>query len=167
MSINYAKIKLPIGGIYAAASGKGVAAISLRPRSEDLFVGWCVRALGETPVPGGGFMLDTLRAELDAYFSGRLKKFKVPLDLRGTEFQLAVWRELLRVPFGEVVTYGELARMMGRPGASRAVGGAMNQNRVPIIVPCHRVVASGGGLGGYGSGVDIKRKLLELEGIRF
>jgi len=165
MSIHYDSIKTPIGGIFAAASEKGVAAIALRSSNEDAFVGWCVRALGKTPARGGSYILDTLQGELDRYFSGRLKRFTVPLDLSGTEFQMLVWNALQEVHYGTVVTYGELARMIGRPGASRAVGGALNQNRVPIIVPCHRVIAHGGRIGGYGSGLDIKKKLLELEGV--
>ena len=106
----------------------------------------------------------TVRAELEQYFAGRRREFSAPLDLRGTEFQLRCWRELLKIPYGETRTYADIARAVGSPRAFRAVGLANHDNPVAIIVPCHRVVASGGGLGGYGGGLDIKQKLLELEG---
>jgi methylated-DNA-[protein]-cysteine S-methyltransferase len=105
-----------------------------------------------------------VRSELDDYFAGRLRKFKVLLDLRGTDFQLRCWRELLKIPYGETRTYADIARAIGSPRAFRAVGLANHDNPVAIIVPCHRVIASGGGLCGYGGGLDIKQKLLELEG---
>ena len=108
-----------------------------------------------------------VRAELDEYFAGRRREFSVPLDLRGTDFQLSCWRELLKIPYGETRSYADIARAIGKPTAFRAVGMANHDNPVAIIVPCHRVVASGrGGLCGYGGGLDIKQKLLELEGAR-
>ncbi len=105
-----------------------------------------------------------VRAELDEYFAGRRREFTVPLDLRGSEFQLRCWRELLKIPFGETRTYADIARAIGSPRAFRAVGLANHDNPVAIIVPCHRVIASDGGLCGYGGGLDIKQRLLELEG---
>jgi O-6-methylguanine DNA methyltransferase len=87
----------------------------------------------------------------------------LPLDLKGTRFQLEVWRALLRIPYAETRSYADLAREVGSPNAARAVGSANGANPVAIIVPCHRVIASGGGLGGYSAGLDCKRKLLALE----
>jgi O-6-methylguanine DNA methyltransferase len=107
------------------------------------------------------------RRELDEYFSGSRKTFSVPLDLRGTEFQLRCWRALLEIPYGETRTYAELARAVGCPNGFRAVGMANHDNPIAIIVPCHRVVASDGKLGGYGGGLDAKRWLLELEGVKW
>ena len=107
-----------------------------------------------------------VRRELEQYFAGKRREFTVPLDLRGTDFQLACWRELLKIPFGETRSYADIARAIGKPKAFRAVGMANHDNPVAIIVPCHRVVASGGGLCGYGGGLDIKQTLLELEGAR-
>lgn len=101
--------------------------------------------------------------ELDEYFAGRRTWFDLPFDLRGTRFQVQVWRALADIPYGGTVTYAELARRVGRPAAFRAVGQANGANPLPIFFPCHRVVASGG-LGGYGGGLDVKRHLLELEG---
>ncbi|GGV05649.1 methylated-DNA--protein-cysteine methyltransferase [Streptomyces litmocidini] len=101
--------------------------------------------------------------QLDAYFAGELTEFELPLKLIGTPFQLRVWEQLLRIPYGETRTYGELAEELGSPGASRAVGLANGKNPVSIIVPCHRVVGAGGGLTGYGGGLDRKQRLLAFE----
>jgi methylated-DNA-[protein]-cysteine S-methyltransferase len=103
-------------------------------------------------------------SELEQYFAGKRRKFTFPLDLRGTDFQVACWRALLAIPFGETRSYADSARAVGKPNAFRAVGMANNRNPVAIVVPCHRVIASDGSLCGYGGGLDVKRKLLELEG---
>ena len=101
--------------------------------------------------------------QLEAYFAGSREAFDVPLDLAGTEFQRSVWAGLLEIPYGETMSYGELARRVGRPGASRAVGLANGRNPVAIIVPCHRVIGADGKLVGFGGGLRRKRWLLELE----
>ncbi len=100
--------------------------------------------------------------QLGEYLSGGRRGFELPVRVSGSPFREAVWRELSRVPYGEVVTYGELARKIGAPGASRAVGGALNANPVAIVLPCHRVVGTSG-IGGYAYGSELKRRLLELE----
>jgi O-6-methylguanine DNA methyltransferase len=102
--------------------------------------------------------------ELEEYFAGQRREFSFAIDLRGTDFQLACWRALLAIPYGETRSYADIARAVGRPQGFRAVGMANNRNPVAIVVPCHRVIASDGTLCGYGGGLDIKRKLLELEG---
>ncbi|WP_428962824.1 methylated-DNA--[protein]-cysteine S-methyltransferase [Micromonospora fluostatini] len=103
-------------------------------------------------------------AELRAYFAGELTEFTVPLVVRqGSEFERAVWREMTRIPYGETLTYGEVARTLGDPGAARAVGVACNRNPIPVIVPCHRIVGAGGKLVGFGGGLPRKVTLLELE----
>ncbi|MFY1587742.1 methylated-DNA--[protein]-cysteine S-methyltransferase [Micromonospora sp. WMMD734] len=103
-------------------------------------------------------------AELRAYFAGELTGFTVPVGApRGSEFERAVWREMTRIPYGETLTYGEVARRVGDPGAARAVGVACNRNPVPVIVPCHRIVGAGGKLVGFGGGLPRKVTLLELE----
>jgi len=114
-------------------------------------------------VKDAGSQNDEAIAELDAYFAGSLKKFSVPLDLRGTEFQRRVWELLLHIPYGATRSYGQIARAIGRPEASRAVGQAVGTNPVAIIVPCHRVIGASGGLVGYGGGLHRKQALLELE----
>ena len=108
-------------------------------------------------------VLKSAMEQLTRYFRGESREFSVPLNLRGTPFQMAVWQALLRIPYGETRSYAEIAAQIGNPKAARAVGHANGSNPVAIIVPCHRVIASGGGLGGYGGGLDLKRRLLELE----
>ena len=103
--------------------------------------------------------------QLRAYFRGELKEFTCKLDLQGTMFQKQCWNALLRIPYGATCSYADLARKVGRPRAFRAVGQANHRNPVAIIVPCHRVVGSGGSLTGYGGGLEIKEKLLRLEGV--
>lgn len=101
--------------------------------------------------------------ELSEYFAGQRREFSFPLDLRGTGFQLACWRALLEIPYGETRSYRDIAQAIGHSHAFRAVGMSNNRNPIAIIVPCHRVIASSGSLCGYGGGLDIKRKLLDLE----
>ncbi|MBX7269740.1 methylated-DNA--[protein]-cysteine S-methyltransferase [Micromonospora sp. Llam7] len=103
-------------------------------------------------------------AELRAYFVGESTGFGLPVTVpRGSEFERAVWREMTLIPYGETLTYGEVARRVGDPGAARAVGVACNRNPIPVIVPCHRIIGAGGKLVGFGGGLDRKVKLLELE----
>ncbi|MGH8981638.1 MAG: methylated-DNA--[protein]-cysteine S-methyltransferase [Acidimicrobiales bacterium] len=104
-------------------------------------------------------------AQLAEYFAARRTEFSLPLAPTGTAFQVSVWRALADIPYGGTITYGELARYVGRPLACRAVGQANGANPLPIFYPCHRVVAAGGRLGGYGGGLDVKRELLEREGV--
>src|SRR6266496_299692 len=101
--------------------------------------------------------------QLRVYFAGELKEFDLPLAPDGTPFQQKVWRELCKIPYGETISYGELARRIDNPNASRAVGLANGSNPIPIIIPCHRVIGSNGKLTGYGGGLPIKEKLLALE----
>ncbi len=102
-------------------------------------------------------------AQLTAYFDGELESFDVAMALAGTPFQKRVWHELCAIPYGRAISYAELARRIGQPGSSRAVGGANGRNPIAVIVPCHRVIGADGGLGGYGGGLDRKRWLLEHE----
>ncbi len=114
------------------------------------------------PDPANPLIRETAR-QLDEFFQRERRTFDLPLDLAGTPFQLEVWNALLRIPYGETRSYGQLAVQLGHPGAARAVGTANGSNPVAIVVPCHRVIAAGGGLGGYGGGLDRKRFLLDLE----
>jgi methylated-DNA-[protein]-cysteine S-methyltransferase len=101
--------------------------------------------------------------ELCEYACGRLREFSFPRATSGSPFEERVWREVSRIPYGSTVTYGAIAKRLGQPGAARAVGTANGRNPLPLVIPCHRVVAAGGGLGGYGGGLDLKRRLLTLE----
>ena len=104
--------------------------------------------------------------QLYAYFAGELDRFELPLGPRGTAFQRSVWDELSEIPYGTTTTYSELAVRIGRPGACRAVGAANGRNPLPVIVPCHRVIGAAGALTGYGGGLERKRHLLALEGVK-
>ena len=108
-------------------------------------------------------ILETIR-QLRAYFRGTLREFDVPLDMQGTGFQKSVWRQLVAIPYGETRSYAQIATAIGALRAVRAVGAANGANPVPIIVPCHRVIGSSGKLVGYGGGLSLKKRLLELEG---
>ncbi len=111
-------------------------------------------------------MMKKLTDELDRYFSGKLTAFSIPVAFTaGSPFQRRVWKQLTLVPYGETRSYADIARGVGNPSASRAVGGANGSNPVPIVIPCHRVIRADGSIGGYSSGIHIKRKLLELEGV--
>jgi O-6-methylguanine DNA methyltransferase len=159
----------PVGLLFLAASERGLVALefdarlpgqqTVRPNPRDLREEGKSLRFQESP--------DTMRPfvrELEEYFAGQRREFTFALDLRGTEFQMACWRALLAIPYGETRSYGDIARTVGRPQGFRAVGMANNRNPIAIVVPCHRVIAANGTLCGYGGGLDVKRKLLELEG---
>lgn len=121
----------------------------------------------DEPVPGDALGLQVVR-ELQQYFAGARRSFSLPLAWEGTPFQQRVWKALQEIPFGETRTYAQIAEEVGSPGGSRAVGQANRRNPIPVVVPCHRVIASGGGLGGYsgalsGAGIDTKHWLLQHE----
>ena len=122
--------------------------------------------LTPSPVGRGGTndLLNRVEAQLKEYFAGKRTTFDLPLEPSGTDFQLSVWELLRKIPYGVTTSYGELARRLGEPKASRAVGAANGANPIPIIVPCHRVVGSKGELTGFGGGIERKRWLLEHEG---
>lgn len=107
-----------------------------------------------------------VRKQLDEYFAGRRREFTIELAPKGTAFQIAVWNELLKIPYGDTISYSELALRIGKPNAVRAVGTANGANPIPIIIPCHRVIGANGSLTGYGGGIERKQWLLALEGRR-
>jgi len=129
-----------------------------------------LKLVGNSTSPPAGVKDDrraaAVQAQLDEYFAGTRKNFDLPLAPHGTEFQQRVWQELLRVPYGQTVTYSELAARLGDVKAVRAVGRANGANPIWIVIPCHRVVGAGGSLTGYAAGIEVKRYLLELEGAR-
>ncbi len=147
----------PAGLLSLTASSKGLVRLEFKSR---------VRSIPGAELHESKSALRPYLDELEQYFSGERREFSLPLDLRGTAFQLKCWNALLTIPYGETRTYGDMARAIGHPTAFRAVGMANNRNPIAIIVPCHRVIASSGSLCGYGGGLDIKSKLLELEGAR-
>jgi methylated-DNA-[protein]-cysteine S-methyltransferase len=154
-----------VGTLWIAVTDHGLAAVTYGG-SEAEFAGWLGRRLRSTPIRSAERTADP-RRELDEYLAGRRKAFSVTVDLRHvTPFQLSVLEAARSVPRGQVVTYGDIGRRIGRPRAARAVGQALGSNPVPIVVPCHRVLASDGSLGGYSGrgGLRTKRRLLALEG---
>lgn len=158
VDVRYDVVDSPIGELLVAATDRGLCRVWFNPagQEEELARLFGLRVL-RSP-------LDEVRRELDEYFDGRRRDFDLALDLRVASFHDEVLRELARVPYGRTVTYGELARKVGRPRAARAIGTAMNRNPIPIVLPCHRVVGSNGSLTGYAGGLDRKLKLLQLEG---
>jgi methylated-DNA-[protein]-cysteine S-methyltransferase len=159
----YDFVDSPVGPLFVATSKRGVCRISYDAEPdrelERLVRDFGLRALRSAKP------IDTARRELGEYFEGRRRSFDLPLDVTFVaEFNRRVLRELARVPYGEVVTYGELAARAARPRAARAVGMVMNRNPLPIVLPCHRVVGSNGKLTGYAGGLDRKETLLRLEG---
>jgi AraC family transcriptional regulator of adaptative response/methylated-DNA-[protein]-cysteine methyltransferase len=132
-------------------------------RALEVQFGTLRKRMGCAVVPGRNEHLAGLRDELERYFAGTLTKFSVPIVTPGTSFQRAVWARLRRIPYGQTVSYEQLARDLGRPGAQRAVGRANGDNRVAILIPCHRVVMNNGELGGYGGGLWRKQFLLDHE----
>lgn len=140
----------PIGLLTVQEDGNGLCGVHRAGEREDM--------LGRTP------LLEEARRQIEAYFAGKLCAFDLPLSMKGSAFDLMVWRALARIPYGEVRTYGALAREIGRPYGARAVGGACGRNPLLLVVPCHRVVGRNGRLTGFAAGVDAKRALLALEG---
>lgn len=148
----------PVGDLYLAATDEGLTHI--------LFVAQMDRKPHTVPGKGAAArIVRQTRSQLNDYFAGSRREFDVPLAPAGTEFQRAAWKALAEVPYGETLSYAELARRMKRPSAVRAVGAANGANPIPIILPCHRIIGADGTLTGYGGGLEIKRRLLSLEGI--
>ena len=165
IDVGFDVVDSPIGDLLVAASDRGLAAISFDSDPEDQLER--LARIAGPRVLRSPRSVDLARRELDEYFEGRRRNFDVSLDLRALPpFTLSVLDELARVPYGETTTYGKLALRVGHPRAARAVGTVMNRNRIPIVLPCHRVVGATGSLTGYAGGLDVKEKLLELEGAR-
>ena len=153
---NHLVIASPVGKLRLVASEKGLVAIDVRNNAKQVVTAKDASAQS--------ILLKT-KKQLEQYFAGKRTSFDVALDLVGTEFQVKAWRALCRIPFGKTITYGQQASNIKNPKAFRAVGSANGKNPIPIIVPCHRVVASDGSLGGYSLGLKMKKQLLALEGV--
>jgi methylated-DNA-[protein]-cysteine S-methyltransferase len=153
--MHYSHMDSPVGRLLLAGDEAGLRLISFPSEKSN-----------RAPAPGwrcdDAPLAEAVR-QLQAYFAGELSEFDLALAPEGTAFQLSVWQELRRIPYGETVSYGEVARAIGRPTASRAVGAANGSNPLPIVIPCHRVIGSTGKLTGFGGGLDTKAALLALE----
>ncbi len=152
------KIASPIGSLYLVASSKGLQGIYW-DKQPDQLLKTLDRARPQEKI------LDDASKQLAEYFAGKRQCFDIPFDVKGTPFQKRVWEELSKIPFGQTVSYQDVARRIKNPKAMRAVGSANGRNPICIIVPCHRVIAADGTIGGYAGGIDIKQKLLKLENI--
>jgi methylated-DNA-[protein]-cysteine S-methyltransferase len=157
MSLAYKIIESPVGKLKLVASDQALVAVLWEkdgPRRVPL---------SELVADDRHPVLVKAKRQLDEYFSGKRKKFSVALEMRGTPFQKDVWEALIAIPFGETRSYGQLAKQLGNPRATRAVGAANGRNPVSIIVPCHRVIGSSGKLTGFAGGLAVKAQLLNLE----
>lgn len=162
-TIQSASFESPIGTLRVASTSTGLAYLGLPRAGGRGFAGWLARAMpGARREEAFAPNRVAIRQVLE-YLEGKRTEFDVPLDLRGTPFQLSVWNALLAIPYGETRSYGDVAKNVRNPDAVRAVGAANGANPVALIVPCHRVIQSGGKLGGYGGGLDLKRRLLAME----
>jgi len=159
VDVRFDELDSPVGPLFVAATERGLARISYFPdgMEEQIARTFGVRVL-RSP-------LDGVRRELDEYFEGTRHTFDLALDLRVAPFYADVLRELAQGPYGHTDTYCALAKRAGRPKAARAVGTVMNRNPIPIVLPCHRIVGANGALTGYAGGLDVKRFLLDLEGV--
>lgn len=160
--MHFSSYSSPIGYLLLVASERG-----LRELSFDYDCSRLSAARNKPDWLESDAALAAARRELDEYFAGTRREFTMPLDLKGTDFQLRCWRALLEIPYGETRSYADQARKIGSPRGFRAVGMANHDNPVAIVVPCHRVITSDRKLGGYGGGLDVKEKLLRLEGARW
>lgn len=151
-----AVLDTPVGRLRVVASPRGICRVTFGARGRSDADG----------APAARQHLAAAVAQLREYFAGRRRQFRLPVELAGTRLERRIWRILCRIPYGSTVSYGELARQLGMPRAARAVGRACASNPVPVIVPCHRVVAADGSLHGFGGGLWRKQRLLEQEGAR-
>jgi methylated-DNA-[protein]-cysteine S-methyltransferase len=159
----FALLATPLGPVLALARDEALSVLALFDDRENGFRSVRERypsAVEDVSHP----VLAATRRQLEEYFTGRRREFDLPLAPAGTDFQQRVWRLLREILYGETRSYGDLARAIGAPGAAQAIGQANGENPIAVIIPCHRVIAAGGGLGGYGGGLDHKRWLLRLEG---
>lgn len=163
VDVSYDVLETEIGPLLAAVTDHGLAFLSFDAHPDERLE--TIARIAGPRVLRTGRGVDGVRQELDEYFGGRRTAFDLSLDLRGLPtFTVSVLGELAKVPFGHTATYRELAERVGNPNASRAVGTVMNRNRIPIVLPCHRIVGTGGSLVGYAGGLELKERLLRLEG---
>jgi O-6-methylguanine DNA methyltransferase len=161
--IHTAELETPEGRMACASSERGLCFIELPRASGRGIAGWVRRFAPQARIATGYAPNRAAIAQIQDYLAGKREEFRLELDLRATGFQIRVYAALLEIPYGEVRSYGEIADAIGEPGAARAVGAAAGANPLPLVVPCHRVVAAHGKLGGFGGGVALKKRLLALE----
>jgi len=164
LEIKYREIDSPIGKFMIGATDKGCSMSEFADRGGFERINTRIKKrFNADLIPGNNSFIDQMEEEFNLYFEKKIKSFKTPLDYKDTPFQMSVWQELLKIPYGETRSYGDIAKNLGKPGAMRAVGKANGDNYLPIVIPCHRVIDSAGKLHGYGGGLWRKKYLLELE----
>ncbi len=151
--------------MHLAAEPKGLCYVLWPNKSFQVLEAWSNKYFPQATLVHDQVYLAPYIVQIEDYFKGKRQIFDIPLDLRGTDFQISVWQALLKIPYGTTKTYSEIAQEIKHPKAVRAVGGAIGANPVPIVVPCHRVIGKDGTLTGFGGGLEIKEELLRLEGI--
>jgi len=164
--VHTARVDTPIGSLRLASTGAGLAFVELPHANGRGLAGWLQRRAPGARVEQGFAPNRAAAKQIVEFLEGKREDFDLVLDPRGTDFQCAVWRALCQIPYGDTISYAELARRVGRPRAVRAVGAANGANPLALVVPCHRVVNAGGRLGGYGGGPELKARLLALERAR-
>jgi O-6-methylguanine DNA methyltransferase len=158
------KIKTPFGEMLTAATSQGICLLEFTDTGRlEMQMPRLEKAFSSDIIKGDSEYFNPLKEQLEVYFKGNLQNFQVPLDIHGTPFQMQTWDALLKIPYGETRSYLEQAQMINKPKAFRAVASANRNNRIAIIIPCHRVIAKNGNLAGYGGGLDRKAFLLNLE----
>lgn len=163
MVLTVFQVETPLGMMKGVADEKALYVLDFAGVGADAKIEKLSKQMKVAPEEGRTPLIESLEKELAAYFAGALKAFATPISLWGTPFQQRAWQELLRIPYGETKSYAEQAVALKRRSACRAVGNANGANPLVIIIPCHRIIRSGGELGGYGGGVERKQALLELE----
>ena len=162
--ITWAAVKTRVGTVRVAATQHGVCKIALGQETAEDFFSWLERHIAHVPrQPERSGIVGLALDQIAEYLGRRRREFDLPLDVRGTEFQRRMWAAVAGIPYGQTRTYAQIALAIGSPKAVRAVGAANGANPLPLVVPCHRVLGSDGSLTGYGGGLDVKRKLLEME----
>jgi O-6-methylguanine DNA methyltransferase len=164
--VHTAEFDTPFGAMACASTERGLCFIELPRASGRGIAGWLRRFAPEARLERGFAPNRAAIAQVQEFLAGKREEFRLELDLRATGFQIRVYAALLEIPYGETRSYGEIARAIGEPGAARAVGAANGANPLPLVVPCHRVIAAQGKLGGFGGGVALKKRLLALEHAR-
>lgn len=163
VTVQLTSVETPLGRVWIGAVDAGVRVVTVPSSSREACIQMLARAAPIDSIRDGGEMAEAMAAEIARYFAGELRRFTVPLDLQGTNFQRRVWAEVATVPYGETATYHEIAERIGAPRAMRAAGAANGANPAAIVIPCHRLIGSDGTLRGYGGGLAMKRALLDLE----
>lgn len=166
MKITYLSFPAEVGQITVAQRDGKLVYVHIGGEYDDEALSGLKRLFPEAVLSESDSLLVEAKNQILQYMAGERISFEIPLEMIGTPFQKDIWREMAKIPYGETISYGELAHLAGHPGAARATGGACHRNCLPLIIPCHRVIGAEGSLTGFGGGIRLKSKLLEIEGVK-